>query len=381
MMTDKAPRRAMMRHRPMNPTRPTWSPVATTSKNKRLIALPPGSLVHRGERRTKSAHIRLIQYNEAKASETSFENFPQKAISEDEDTVTWLHFTGLHDVEELARIGKEFGISSLILEDILHTGSRSKIENHESEIFVVAKLITIDEKQNVIDVQHFSLLLLHGNVVLTFAESPTAAFDPVIERIKTNVGGRIRRFKADYLSWAILDMVVDNYLYVMDQLDEAVIAMDERLQSDPTAVEVGELYALKRDINQFHRLVRPIREISGSLMRDNSSLTTATSEPFFVDLHDHAIQAIEKTDDLRENSSSLREFYLSEMSNRMNEVMKVLTCFSTIFLPLTFIVGIYGMNFEKMPELSMRWGYPAVWVLFFVCAGGMFWLFRRMKWL
>lgn len=371
----------MLPHRPMKVTRPTWSPVATTVKKKRLIAQSPGSLIHRGERRTKSSHLRLIHYNEARASETIFETFPEKAIHGGEDTVTWLHFTGLHDVEELARIGKEFGVSPLILEDILHTGSRSKIENHESEIFVVTKLVTIDEAQNTIDVQHFSLLLLHGNIVLTFAESPTSAFDPVISRIKTNVGGRIRRFKADYLAWAILDMVVDNYLFVMDQLDEVVIAMDERLQTDPTEVEVGELYALKRDINQFHRLVRPIREIAGSLMRDNSSLMTENSEPFFVDLHDHAIQAIEKTDDLRENGSSLREFYLSEMSNRMNEVMKVLTCFSTIFLPLTFIVGIYGMNFEKMPELSMRWGYPAVWVAFIVCAGGMFWLFRRMKWL
>jgi len=365
----------------MKPARPTWSPVAATTKKKRPVAQSPGSLVHRGERRTPSIHIRLIRYNEEHSSETTFDTFPEEGLKTDGDFVTWLHFTGLHDVAELARIGGAFNISHLILEDILHTGSRSKIENHESEIFVVTKLVTIDEKENLIDVQHFSLLLLPGNTVLTFAESPTPAFDPVLERIRTSGGGRIRRFKADYLCWAILDMLVDNYLFVTDELDEAVIAMDERLQIDPAEVEVGELYALKRDINQFHRIIRPIREIAASLMRDNSSLTTVNSEPFFVDLHDHAIQAIEKTDDLRENSGSLREFYLSEMSNRMNEVMKVLTCFSTIFLPLTFIVGIYGMNFDNMPELSMRWAYPAVWGLFFVCAGGMFWLFRRMKWL
>ena len=365
----------------MKRSRPTWSASTTTVKGKRPIAQSPGSLIHRGERRTEVSHLRLLQYNEATVSETTFETFPQKEIQSDDATVTWLHFTGLHDVDELALIGKEFNISPLILEDILHTGSRSKIENHESEIFVVTKLVTTDESQNVIDAQHFSLILLRGNIVLTFAESPTQAFGPIIDRIKTNAGGRIRRFRADYLTWAILDMVVDSYLFVMDQLDEGVIAMEERLQLDPTAVEVGDMYALKRDINQLHRIVRPIREITGSLMRANSSLTTENSAPFFVDLHDHAIQAIEKTDDLRENSNSLREFYLSEMSNRMNEVMKVLTCFSAIFLPLTFIVGIYGMNFEHMPELSSRWGYPAVWVLFFVCAGGMFWLFRRMKWL
>lgn len=365
----------------MKPSRPTWSAVSPATKKKRLIAQSPGSLVHRGERRTASAHIHLVQYNEANADIKPLESFPEEGISGDDGVVTWLHFTGLHDVNEVARLGTAFGVSNLILEDILHTGSRSKIENHESEIFVVTKLVTINEGKNAIDVQHFSLLLLHGNIVLTFAESPTTAFDPVIERIRTGTGGRIRRFKADYLAWAILDVIVDNYLLVTDQLDEAVIAMDERLQIDATDVAVSELYALKRDINQLQRTVRPIREIAGSLMRDSSSLTTETSLPFFVDLNDHAIQAIEKTEDLRENSSSLREFYLSAMSNRMNEVMKVLTCFSTIFLPLTFIVGIYGMNFENMPELSMRWGYPAVWASFVICAAGMFWIFRRMKWL
>ena len=365
----------------MNASRPPSAAISIPIRKRRPLAQPPGSLVHRGERRTDNSHIHLIRYNETICEITKLDAFPPEGVSGDNNTVTWLHFTGLHDVSELARIGQAFGISNLILEDILHTGSRSKIENHESEIFVVTKMITIDERKNTIDAQHFSLLLLHNDVVLTFAESPTTTFDPVIERIRTNIGGRIRRFKADYLSWAILDAVVDNYLFVMDHLDESVIAMDERLQIDATEVEVGELYALKREIHQLQRVVRPIREITGSLLRDSSSLTTNTSLPFFVDLNDHAIQAIEKTEDLRESSSSLREFYLSAMSNRMNEVMKVLTCFSTIFLPLTFIAGIYGMNFEHMPELSMPWAYPAIWVIFVLCAAGMFWLFRRMKWL
>ena len=364
----------------MNAPRRTPSAVSMPIRKRRPLAQPPGSLVHRGERRTENSQIRLIRYDETHCDITKLDAFPLEGVGGENAQVTWLHFTGLHDVRELARIGQAFGISNLTLEDILHTGSRSKIENHESEIFVVTKMITVDEQKHTLDVQHFSLLLLHGNIVLTFAEGPTTTFDPVVERIRTNIGGRIRRFKADYLTWAILDAVVDNYLFVMDHLDESVIAMDERLQIDATEVAVGELYALKREINQLQRVVRPIREITGSLLRDSSSLTTDTSLPFFVDLNDHAIQAIEKTEDLRESSSSLREFYLSAMSNRMNEVMKVLTCFSTIFLPLTFIAGIYGMN-VKMPEAELPWAYPAIWAAFVLCAAGMLWLFRRMKWL
>jgi magnesium transporter len=219
------------------------------------------------------------------------------------------------------------------------------------------------------------------NLVLTFCETPTAVFDPVIDRIRTNVGGRIRRLGADYLAWAILDAIVDNYLSVIDHLDDAVVAIDEKLQLDDRSAHVGEIYALKREINRVFRTIRPIREIAISLLRENETLLTPASRPYYVDLNDHAIQAIETTEYLREGSNSLREFYLSSASNRMNEVMKVLTCFSTIFLPLTFIAGIYGMNFEHMPELQHRWAYPAIWIIFLLCAAGMFWLFRRMRWL
>ncbi len=365
----------------MNPPRPSSTSFNSPKKKKRELAQSPGSLVHRGVKRTDAAKVRLIEYSENSCQVTEFESFPDNTIKGSPEKVNWLHFTGLHAVEEISRVGKEFGVSSLILEDILHTNSRAKIENHEDEVFVVTRLITISDTEKVIDVQHFCLLLLPGNIVLTFVESPTSVFDPVIDRIVTNIGGRIRRFKGDYLTWAVLDAVVDNYLYVIDQLDDSVVAMDERLQEDASEVEVGELYALKRDVNHLQRAIRPIREIAGSLLRDSSSLISETSLPFFVDLNDHAIQAIETTEDLRENSSSLREFYLSAASNRMNEVMKVLTCFSTIFLPLTFLAGIYGMNFERMPELSMPYAYPAIWVAFILCAAGMFWLFRRMKWL
>lgn len=360
------------------PVRPLSIPVR---RRRRPLAQSPGSLVHRGEKRVDDAQLRLIRFNESLQEIETLDSIPEAGLVGRDDLVQWLHFTGLHDVDEIAKVGRAFAISSLVLEDILHTGSRSKIENHESEIFIVTRIVTDLEKDGICEVQHFSLLLLPGNLVLTFCETPTPVFDPVIERIRTNVGGRIRRLGADYLAWALLDAIVDNYLSVIDHLDDAVVTIDEKLQLDDRSVHAGEIYALKREINRVFRTIRPIREIAISLLRENETLLTPASRPYYIDLNDHAIQAIETTEYLREGSNSLREFYLSSASHRMNEVMKVLTCFSTIFLPLTFIAGIYGMNFEHMPELQHRWAYPAIWVIFLLCAAGMFWLFRRMRWL
>jgi len=363
------------------PHRPLWTPADPSERTKRPLAQSPGSLVHRGPRRIDAAHLRLVEYDEAVSETKTLDSMPEEGLVSGGDRVRWLHFTGLHEVEELSRIGRVFGLSNLLLEDILHTGSRSKIENHESGVFVVTRLVQLDERESTLAIQHFSLLLLPGNVVLSFAEEPTGLFDPVLERIRTNAGGRIRRFGADYLAWALLDAVVDNYLLVTDRLDDAVVALDERLQDDPRDVEVAEIYALKRDINQLYRTTRPVREIAAGLLRENEALLSDRARPFFIDLNDHAIQVVETTEFLREGSNALRELYLSLASHRMNEVMKVLTCFSTIFLPLTFVAGIYGMNFEDMPELKHPWGYPVVWAVFVLCAAGMLWLFRRMRWL
>ncbi len=202
----------------------------------------------------------------------------------------------------------------------------------------------------------------------------------MVRRIE-NGNGRIRSAGADYLAWAVLDALVDNYFGVIDALDEAVSHLDDQLQEDAVSIEAAHLYAIRREVTGLHRLVRPLREVANALTRPNSALMTDQSEPFYRDLYDHAIHAIERTEDLRDMTAGLRDFYLSAISNRMNEVMKVLTCFSTIFLPLTFFAGIYGMNFEHMPELGWKWAYPALWIGFVVIAGGMFVLFRRKKWL
>lgn len=355
-------------------------PNILSPRNKHHLAQPPGSLVHFGAKRTDRFSIRSIRYN-LDSHDTSEEDDLPELSTISPDRVDFYEILGLHEVEKISRVGQAFSLNSLVVEDILNTTARSKIEKRDENIFVICKLVTYDGETAEVDVQQCSFVLLPDNVLLSFLEAPTGAFDPVLERIRTGSGGRIRKYGADYLLWALLDAVVDNYLYVIDQLDQSIIQTEDALQQNPDKTTTAELYNLKRDIGQLYRMIRPIREITAGLTRSNSDLLTANSVPFFVDLNDHAVQVLESTEDLRENASALRDFHLSIVSHRMNEVMKVLTCFSTIFLPLTFIAGIYGMNFKWMPELEFKWGYPIVWFLFFVGAATMFWLFRKKRWI
>lgn len=365
----------------MTPPKLSWLRVPKFTGKKRTLADPPGSLVHTGTKRTETTTMSLLSYDATSFEEVEISELPDVSILNDTERVNWLNITGLHEIEKLSALGEHFQISNLILEDILHTSGRPKIEKRETDVFVVIRLLESEADHDEIDMQQLSMLLLPNKVLISFLEEPTEIFDPVLKRIRTGGGGRIRTRGADYLAWALLDAVVDNYLFVIDQLDESVSSMDALLQADSSEVEAGELYMLKRDIGSIYRSIRPIREITSSLQRQTTPLLRKTSKPFFTDLNDHAVQVMETIEDLRESMASLRDFYLAAASNRMNEVMKVLTCFSTIFLPLTFVAGVYGMNFKHMPELGYPWAYPAVWAVFLLCAGGMFWLFKRMKWL
>jgi magnesium transporter len=340
----------------------------------------PSMLVHSGKKRTDQVSINATEYDEDTAESILTQDVSECLRFADTRQVTWIEVTGLHDPEKIAQLGDAFHIHPLILEDILSTHCRPKIEEFDDYVFVVTKLLHYNEASHSVDAQQFSMLLLPDTSVLTFLEAPTAVFDPVRQRICSGVG-RIRKSGADYLAWALLDTVVDHYFAVMDGVDEAITDFEDRFQDDPNSVGVSELYLLKKEVSALYRLVRPIREIATVLHRSDSDLISESSVPFFRDLYDHSVHVLEQTEDLRENAAILRDFYLSHASNRMNQIMKVLTCFSTIFLPLTFLVGVYGMNFDHMPELSQAWGYPAVWAVCVLTAAGMFWFFRSRDWI
>lgn len=291
----------------------------------------------------------------------------------------WLHVTGLRDTQQIARLGQRFGMHPLHIEDVLNARGRSKLDQDEASLFITLRLLWLDPQEGHVASQHLAFYAA-PHLLLSFCETPTAVFTPVLQRLHDGAG-RLRSMPVDYLLWALLDAVIDHYFIVIDTLDARLERLDESLEDGADQAEIHSLHAARRDVLSLSRNVRPVREIVSQLSHSDCRVLTPATSLFFRDLYDHAVHAIDQTDDLREQSNSIRDFFLASINNRMNEIMKVLACVSAIFLPLTFLAGIYGMNFEAMPELKWRYGYPAVWAVCLLLAAGMAWFFRRKKWL
>jgi magnesium transporter len=348
-------------------------------KTSKKAGLPPGTLVQIEEKKTEKVKINITDYDEAqfqeKEAETVEECFPFK----DKLTVTWINIDGIHQVEIIEKIGTHFGIHSLILEDIMNTGQRPKMEDFEDYIFVVVKMIYYDEKDNEIKAEQVSLLL-GSNFVISFQEKEGDVFDPIRERIR-KAKGRITKMKADYLAYALVDTIVDHYFMVLEKLGEKIEGMEEELVTNPTPETLQTIHTLKRELIFLRKSVWPLREVISVLERGESSLIDESTGIYLRDVYDHTIQVIDTIETFRDMVSGMLDIYLSSISNRMNEVMKVLTIIATIFIPLTFIAGVYGMNFKYIPELEWHWAYPVI--LFVMVAIGILMViyFRRKKWL
>ncbi|NNM30184.1 MAG: magnesium/cobalt transporter CorA, partial [Akkermansiaceae bacterium] len=298
---------------------------------------------------------------------------------ETKETPTWIQVVGLHDVNKIGTLLQSYGIHPLVQADVVNTKQMPKVDSFDDYLFVVMRLLAPDSDGHGVIVENFSLLLI-DKVLITFQESPTMLFDPVFARLR-NEHSRSRQNGCDYLMWALLDAVVDNYFVVLDTIEGEVERFDALVLEQTHSMDPGPIHTLKQQVFHLHRLIRPAREVAAALARGDSGLIRDATLIYLRDLYDHVIHAIEITENLRESAASLRDFYLAAVSNRMNEVMKVLTCFATIFLPLTFLAGIYGMNFQHMPELGVRWAYPALWGVFVVLTVVMLWIFRRKRWL
>ncbi len=349
-------------------------------RDPRPPAQPPGSLVHIGERHVEDVHFHVIDYDAVEVDELHTHSIEKCLEFEVVETPTWIRVIGLHEVEKVASLLRKRGVHPLIQDDVLNTNQRPKVELVGDSLFAVIKvLVPAPAPERGFRVENLSILL-SGTLVLTFHESDSDLFAPIIRRIHDG-RGLIRKGGSDYLFWAVMDAVIDNYFIVLNQVDDEIERLDSLLIKHEEDFEPSELHALKQDIFQLYRLIRPVREIVGGLSKLDTPLISAGIHIFLRDLYDHAIHAIEITENLREAANSLRDYQANAVSLRMNEIMKVLTCFATIFLPLTFLAGVYGMNFKHMPELEWRWGYPALWSVFLLAAGGMFVYFRRRKWL
>ncbi len=348
-------------------------------KRARNIGLPPGTLIHVGEKRSEKVKIKVIDYSEMNFEEEELEGIEACFSFKDKPTMTWLNIEGIHEVSILERLGECYGFHSLTLEDILNTEQRPKMEDHGDYIYVVLKMLHSNEGNSVV-IEQISLLL-GKNFVISFQEGMEGdVFDPVRERIRSGKG-RIRKMGSDYLAYALLDSIVDNYFIVLEKLGEKIEYLEEELVTNPTRATLQSIHNLKREMIFLRRSVWPLREVISGLERGESPLINDTTRIFLRDLYDHTVQVIDTVETFRDMLSGMLDIYLSSISNKMNEVMKVLTIIATIFIPLTFIVGVYGMNFKYMPEIEWRWGYPLILLLMAGIAVFMLFYFRRKKWL
>ncbi|MFC2043976.1 magnesium/cobalt transporter CorA [Chloroflexota bacterium] len=348
-------------------------------KRSEKAGLPPGTLVHVGEQRVEKVKITIIDYDEInfveKEAKTIEECFPFKEKS----TVTWINIDGLHEVEIIETLGSHFNLHALLLEDILNTNQRPKMEDFEDYIFFVLKMIYCCEKEGKIEAEQISLIL-GLNFVISFQEREGDVFNPIRDRIRKNKG-RIRRAGADYLAYALLDAIVDNYFTILENTGEKIEDTEQKLTMNPSPETLQFIHELKREMIFLRKSIWPLREFISALERSESTLIHESTGAYLRDIYDHTIQVIDTVESYRDMISGMLDIYLSSMSNKMNEVMKVLTIFASIFIPLTFVAGIYGMNFEFMPELKWRWGYFASLCFMALVSVSLLIYFKRKRWL
>jgi len=348
-------------------------------KRSAKTGLPPGTLIHVGKASAAKVKITRLAYDEASLQEDVAGTIDACIPLEGRPGVTWIDVDGIHQVEVLEQLGECMGVHPLVLEDILNTDQRPKLEDFDDYLFIVLKMFRYDDQSGEMEAEQISLLL-GPNFVVSFQERPGDVFDPIRERIRAGKG-RIRKLGTDYLAYALIDAIVDHYFIVLEQVGEKIEFLEEELVTDPTPETLQTIHDLKRDMIFLRKSVWPLREVVGGLERRESPLIGESITVYLRDVYDHTIQVIDTLETFRDMISGMLDIYLSSISNRMNEVMKVLTIIATIFIPLTLIAGIYGMNFKYMPELEQPWGYPMVWGVMLAIAVVMLIYFRRKRWL
>jgi magnesium transporter len=337
-----------------------------------------------GEKTADMPKITVIDYDDQHYDEMEAKDVAQCFAFKNKPSVTWINIDGLHQVDVLEKLGNCYGIHPLVLEDIL-TDQRPKIEDYDNYIFIVLKMLYYDEKgddemgDSKIDMDQVSMIL-GPNFIISFKEKEVDVFNPLRERLRT-AKGRIRKQGADYLAYSMIDAIVDHYFVIMEKLGDRFEDLEDAVVSNPEPGILPTIYNLKRDMLFLRKSVWPLREAISRMQRTDSPLITEPTKIYLRDVYDHTIQVIENIETFRDMSASLLETYLSSLSNKLNEVIKLLTIISTIFIPLTFLAGLYGMNFRFMPELESQWGYPAVLILMLLVVVTMMAYFRKKEWL
>jgi magnesium transporter len=347
-------------------------------KRSEKAGLPPGTLIHVGERKTEKVKIQIIDYDESNFEEKEANTIEESFSFRDKPSVTWINIDGLHDVEIIEKLGNHFGLHPLLLEDILNTEQRPKSEDYGNYIFIVLKMIHRYHDGGDIEAEQVSLIL-GPNFVISLQEREGDVFKPVRDRIRKN--GRIRKLGADYLAYALLDAIIDNYFIILEEAGEKIEDTEQQLTANPSPETLQLIRQLKKEMIFLRKSIWPLRELINNLERSESALIRESTGAYLRDIYDHTIQIIDTVESYRDMISGMLDIYLSSISNKMNEVMKVLTIFASIFIPLSFIAGLYGMNFTFMPELKWQWGYFAALGLMATVGFSLLFYFKRKRWL
>ena len=348
-------------------------------RRKSKTGLPPGTLLFTGEQKMEQVEYSVIQYNE-NFFEELFPKDPEEIIRliDTSKNVLWINVDGIHDAEVIETLCSKLLVHKLTMEDVLSVGQRPKLDEHPEYLHAVIKMFMIDEDNTIIDEQ--ISFILHKNILISFQEKQGDVFDAVRKRIQEGKG-YIRKRKSDYLLYALIDSVVDHYFVILENLGELIESIEMELLENPTKQTLNKLHTIRRETLELRRSVYPLREVISRLEKIDESIINPEVRVFIRDLYDHTIQVIDTIEVMRESALALMDLYMNSISNKLNEIMKVLTIMASIFIPLTFVAGVYGMNFVNMPELEWHYGYYLILGFMLLMVVGMLGYFKSKKWL
>lgn len=346
---------------------------------RKKLGLPPGSVIFTGQKKVDKVLIEYLQYDESFLSEKSLDNHNQIVFHQSpDDRVDWYDIRGLHDTDLLETIGKMFGIHPLVLEDIADTNQRPKFEEYENGIFITIRALSFDSENLEIKTEQIALFFRVG-LLFSFQETESDIFAAIRNRVQVG-HGRVRRKGADYLAYALLDAVTDNYFHVLDRVEEIIEQVEDDILNNPDNTVKARIHKLKKELLIVRKSISPLREAISRFTKSENEQINDNTLIFVRDLYDHTIQIMDMTENYRDMLNGLQDLYTSEISFKMNQVMQVLTVVTTIFVPLSFLTGLYGMNFENIPELKYQYGYFALWGFMLTIAIALLYYFKRKNW-
>lgn len=348
-------------------------------KRNQRAGLPPGSLITLRNGSKTPTKISLIEYDPSGIIVKDQASLDECLKYLDTPSITWVNLVGINDTETISKIGSHFGMHPLMLEDIMSVGQRSKIDNYKDHLYIVAQILTFNETTQSVETEQVSVVL-GKSYVISFLEEKSSVFNPIRERLLPEKS-RIRQRGADYLCYALIDCLVDSYFLIFEKVDEKLETLEEELINTPNPGTPHKIQLTRREIMMLRKSVWPMREVISNFRHSDYPLIQDATKLYIQDVYDHTIQAIDTIESFRDITAGMLDIYMSSMTNRMNEVMKVLTIVSTIFIPLGFLTSLYGMNFVNMPELKYEHGYFMLWGVMILITVGMLLYFRKRKWI